>query len=288
MIDDTVEEIEDMQTHSSSDVALKAAAALRSVLDGEYATTEEYLRTLERNARTLRHADTSHASLYTTTKRITEAVRDNEPTTVSEAKAQTEAAIDEERARIETATAEAATRAAEEIPAGGTILTFDFSSTVLTAISAAASTEEPLTVYVMEARPRWLGRKMARRLGQLDGVEPVLIVDNAAGTVIDGVDLVLTGMTCVVEGTLYNRVGTFPLALTAANAAVPMYATGAETKLVEDPFVFEAEPRPVSEVSLEPMDDVAIENPAYDATPVELLSGIITDEGITHDAERRL
>ncbi|MFT4933151.1 MAG: translation initiation factor 2B subunit (eIF-2B alpha/beta/delta family), partial [Natronomonas sp.] len=49
MIDETIEEIREMQTHSSSVVAIKAADALRELLDRDFATVEEYERTLERN-----------------------------------------------------------------------------------------------------------------------------------------------------------------------------------------------------------------------------------------------
>ena len=63
-----------------------------------------------------------------------------------------------------------------------TILTHDYSSTVLEAIERETSTKTSLKVYVTEVRPRYLGRKAARRLAGLTQVEPHLLVDSAAGS----------------------------------------------------------------------------------------------------------
>src|SRR6056297_1123730 len=85
MIDETVEEIEQMQTHSSSVVAVKAADALREFTDGEYPTVEEYQRTLERNASALRRANPSHASLQNAIRDVVDAVDEADPESVEEA-----------------------------------------------------------------------------------------------------------------------------------------------------------------------------------------------------------
>jgi len=86
MIDETVEEISEMQTHSSSVVAVKAAQALRDLTDREYPTVEDYLRSLDRNSSALRRANPSHASLHTTQHRIVNTVSDAEPDDVAAAK----------------------------------------------------------------------------------------------------------------------------------------------------------------------------------------------------------
>ena len=285
MIDETVDEIEDMQTHSSSEVALKAVDALASVTEGEYATVEEYTRALERNCRALRHANRSHATLYSAMQAVREAVTSSEPGDIETAKARTLEAIDAEHDRIATEKTRAAERATELLEPGGTYMTLDFSSTLLEAIELVApSDDEPLTIYTLEARPRWLGRKFARRLSGVEGVQPHLIVDNASGHLIDRCDRVLVGITCIVEETLYNRVGTYPLAATADHAGVPMHAIGARSKVIDDTFIFENEERPPSEVSLEPIEGIVVENPAYDATPVELLTSVMTDEGPLFEA----
>jgi len=281
MIDETVEEIREMQTHSSSVVAVKAAEALRELLDRDYPTTEEYLVDLDRNASALRRANPSHASLHTTQREIVDEVESADPASVSEAKELTEAAIDRVIETVERAKREAAANAAERLDDGMTILTHDYSSTVLEAIERAAADGTHLTVHVTEARPRYLGRKAVRALAAIDRVEPTLLVDSAAGTVLDRCDAAVFGMTCIVEDTYHNRVGTFPIAATAAELAVPVEVVGSSSKIIDrGGFQFENEFRPASEVMREPAEGFAIENPAYDATPVHLLDRVITDEGV--------
>jgi translation initiation factor eIF-2B subunit delta len=279
MIDETAEEIREMRTHSSSVVAVKAARALRDLLDSEYPTVEEYVRTLERNSNALRRANPSHASLATTQREIVNAVTNAEPKSVAAAQDVTAVAIDEVVETVQNAKHEAASATAEHIEDGQTLLTHDYSSTVLEAIELAAQSGKHFEVYVTEARPRHLGRKTARTLAAIDRVEPTLLVDGASGYYLSECDRVLLGMDCIVEDTYYNRVGTYPLVATAADVGVPVTVTGASSKLVDEGFRFENDFRDPSEVIREPPEGFDVENPAYDGTPTRLLDSVITDDG---------
>ena len=284
MIDETVEEIEEMQTHSSSAVAIKAAEALRELLEREFATTEEYRKHLERNSDALRRANTSHASLFTTQREIIERVEASEADSVEAAKAATADAIDGVIEAVGRAKHQAATNAVELLEDGATVLTHDFSTTVVEAIELAARAGHHLDVYVTEARPRFIGRKAARTLSAIDRVDPTLVVDSAAGHYLDDCDRVVVGMDCIVDDTLYNRVGTFPIAATAAELAVPVSVFGSSAKLIEEGFAFENAFRSRSEVMREPTEGFDVANPAYDATPTHLLSNVVTDDGV-HELE---
>ncbi|WP_332899544.1 translation initiation factor eIF-2B [Haladaptatus sp. CMSO5] len=279
MIDETVEEILDMQTHSSSVVAVKAAEALADLTEREFVTVEEYIRDLERNSSALRRANPSHASLFNTQRQIVELVTEAEPESVDEAKKLTVAAIDEVVGQVEKAKDRAAANAADSLEDGMTILTHDYSSTVLEAVEQAAKDGNHLTVYVTEARPRYLGRKTARVLSGIDRVETHLMVDSAAGHFLPECDAVFFGMDCIVGDLFYNRVGTFPISATAAQVDVPVIVVGSRAKIIEDGFVFENEIRSGSEVMLEPAEGFKLENPAYDATPIRLIESVITDHG---------
>ncbi|WP_277541286.1 translation initiation factor eIF-2B [Haloarcula laminariae] len=280
MIDETVAEIEEMQTHSSSVVAVKAATALRELTDREFPTVEEYVRTLERNSRALRRANRSHASLHTTQQEIIDTVTDADPEDVSTAKGLTVEAIDRVVSDVEAAKDRAAQRAAEELADEDVLFTHDFSTTVLAAIEAAVDDGATFEVYVSESRPRYLGRKMARKLGAMDEVEVTLLVDAASGHYLPEADRVVVGIDCIVDETLYNRIGTYPLAATAAREDVPMTAIGGDSKFVDGAFAFENDVRSPSEVHREPADEFTVGNPAYDATPLSLLDSIITDKEI--------
>jgi len=284
MIDETVEEIEEMRTHASSTVAIRAAEALADLLDREFATTDEYLKHLRRNSDALRRANTSHASLFTTQREIIARVEASEADSVEAAKAATADAIDGVVEAVERAKHQAATNAVDVLDDGATILTHDFSTTVMEAIELAAQAGHHLEVYVTEARPRYVGRKAARTLSGIDRVEATLIVDSAAGYYLEDCDRVVVGMDCIVEDTLYNRVGTFPIASTAAELAVPVSVLGSSAKLIDEGFAFENAFRSASEVMREPAEGFTVANPAYDATPTHLLTNVVTDEGV-HELE---
>jgi len=280
MIDETVEEISEMQTHSSSVVAVKAAQALRDLTDREYPTVEDYLRSLDRNSSALRRANPSHASLHTTQHRIVNAVSDADPEDVATAKELTIEAIDDVIDSVESSKDRAAARAVSEIADDDVLLTHDFSSTVLAAIDDAIEAGHSFEVYVTESRPRFIGRKMARHLSERDGIDVTLIIDGAAGHFMPQVDRVLVGMDCIVDDTLYNRIGTYPIATAAADNDVPMTVVGAAAKYVDGAFAFENEIRSPSEVLREPAEGFEVANPAYDATPTHLLDTVVTDDGI--------
>lgn len=280
MIDETVKQIEEMQTHSSSIVAIKAAEALVELTDREYPTVESYLRGLKRNSHALQRANPSHASLHTTQEEIVDRVSAADPDDVAEAKELTLEAIESIVSDVRAAKDRAASRAAEHIADDDVLLLHDFSTTVMAALDEALAAGETFELYVTESRPRHLGRKAARQLAERDGLDVTLIIDSAAGYYVSECDRVLLGMTCIVDETYYNRVGTYQLSTAAADSDVPVTVVGAHSKLVDGAFAFENEYRSLAEVMREPAEGFEIANPAYDATPTRLVDQVITDRKI--------
>ena len=280
MIDEAAEEIADMQTHSSSVVAVKAARALRKLAEREFPTVESFLQTLERNSDVLRRANPSHASLHNTQREVVAAVEKADPDSVEAAQKRTLEAVERVVDRVEAGKQRAAEAAASLLADDETVLTHDYSTTVLSALERAVETGASFTVYVTEARPRHLGRKMARRLAEIDAVEVHLAVDSASGHYLPECDRVVVGMDCIVEDSLYNRVGTYPIVAAAADVGVPVTVVGSAAKLVDSGFAFENEHRAASEVMLEPADGFEVDNPAYDETPTRLLDSVVTGQGV--------
>ena len=279
MINETVEEIQGMHSHSSSTIAIKATEALSELLDREYASVDEFELDLERNAGALRRANPSHASLHNAVWAVQRSVVDATDT-VREAKDLTQEMIDRVVDDIETGKQRAAANAAEIFEDGESFMTHDFSSTAMAAVETAAEDGTSLTAYVKETRPRYIGRGTARMLADIDPVDPHLMVDNAMGHYLSECDRVVIGMDCIVDDTLYNRVGTLPLAATANRLDVPVVVVGSGAKVIEDGFVFENQFRAPEEVMLEPVEGITVENPSYDATPVDLVDKLITDTGV--------
>jgi translation initiation factor eIF-2B subunit delta len=281
MIDETVEEIRELQTHSSSVVAVKAAEALRELLDREYVTVEEFTMSLERNSSALRRAQPSHATLFTTQAELVDSVREADVNSVGEAKDRLAAAIDRVVERVESGKRLAAENAADVFEDGTTVLTHDYSSTVLGAIEAAVDEGREFEVYVTEARPRYLGRKLTRTLAGMEAIRTRLLTDAACGHYLRDCDRVVLGMSCIVGETYYNRIGTLPLCATAAELDVPVTVVGASSKVIDEGgFQFENEFRSPVEVMREPAEGFEIGNPAYDATPTHLIDEVVTDRGV--------
>lgn len=281
MIDETIRRIEELQTQSASVVAVDAAEALRELTDRQFRSVEEFERSLERNSRSLRQANTSHAPLYTTQRRILERVDDADADSVDAAKAALETAIEEVVDRVETTKADASKRAADMIDDGDVLLTHENSSTVMAALDRALADGKSFDLYVTESRPRYLGRRTARQLAGNDRVDVTIIVDGAAGHVLSECDRVFVGMNCLIDDKIYNRIGTYPIATAAADQDVPFTVVAASSKFIGDSgFTFENADRPAFEVVREPPDGFDASNPGYDTTPTRLVDAVVTEDGV--------
>jgi methylthioribose-1-phosphate isomerase len=159
----------------------------------------------------------------------------------------------------------------------------------------------PVHVYVDETRPRNQGASLtAFELGQ-HGVPFTLIADNAGGHLMQQgqVDLCIVGADRVTaRGDAANKIGTYLKALAAHANNVPFYVAAPGTTIdwrLDDGRRIEIEERDArevthiwgrladgrrAEVEIAPPGTRAA-NPAFDVTPAELISGIITERGVS-------
>jgi translation initiation factor eIF-2B subunit delta len=280
MIDETVRQIEEMESQSASVVAVQAARALRELAERDPPTVEEFVRLVDQNSSALRRANPSHAPLHTTQKRIVEAVTDADVDTVEEAKETLLDAIDSVVTEVESSKQLAAERAAELVDDGDVLLTHENSSTVMATLEAALDAGMEFDLYVTESRPNFLGRRTARQLRDRDGVDVTLIVDSAAGYYLSECDRVFVGMNCLIDERVYNRVGTYAISATANDQEVPVTVVASSAKFIGSGFAFQNNFAPASEVMLEPADGFEVTNPRYDVTPTRLLDTVVTEEAV--------
>ncbi len=189
-----------------------------------------------------------------------------------------------------TADEDAASHAAHLI-AGQRVLTLSRSATVLAAIRSARPRP---SVVVAASAPGGEGVGVAETLAA-EGFHVTLVADAAVATVVAGVDLVLVGADAVLpSGAVVNKTGTRGAAMAARQQGIPFYAAAARDKVrLDEAFV--TEQGPPAELYGGPAP-VAVENPTFDLTPPELVSGIITEVGrldpddipLVADALRRL
>jgi methylthioribose-1-phosphate isomerase len=154
--------------------------------------------------------------------------------------------------------------------------------TALAPIYAAHAAGLPVHVWVSETRPRNQGLLTAWELRQA-AVPHTLIADNAAGLLMmrGRVDAVIVGADRIAaNGDTANKVGTYLKALTARAHGVPFYVAAPVSTIdfaCPEGAAIPIEERAAAELGA---GGVPVVNPAFDVTPADLITGIITEHGV--------
>jgi methylthioribose-1-phosphate isomerase len=163
--------------------------------------------------------------------------------------------------------------------------------TALGIVQAAHHEGRELQIWVDETRPYLQGARLTAWELEQAGVPHTLIPDVAAGSLMQSgeVDVILVGADRVAaNGDTANKVGTYPLAVLANRHGIPFYVAAPTSSIdlaTSDGDAIVIEERPADEVLLIRGVSIAppgthVRNPAFDVTPAELISGIVTEEGV--------
>ncbi|MGQ0572591.1 MAG: S-methyl-5-thioribose-1-phosphate isomerase [Pseudonocardia sp.] len=147
-------------------------------------------------------------------------------------------------------------------------------------------------VVADETRPLLQGARITATELVAMGVEHRVVVDGAGPSVIARglVDAVVVGADRIAaNGDVANKIGTYPLALAAARAGVPFLVAAPESTLdpaTPDGDAIEIEERAPEEVlgTAAPVGSAAW-NPAFDVTPADLVTAIVTEERVWRPGE---
>jgi methylthioribose-1-phosphate isomerase len=163
--------------------------------------------------------------------------------------------------------------------------------TALSPIYAANEKGLKITVYSDETRPLLQGARLTAWELQRAGVKVVTICDNMSAQVMrEGkINLVIVGADRIAaNGDAANKIGTYGVAILAKHHNIPFYAAAPYSTIdisITDGSGIPIEQRLSEEIrifngkKIVP-DNVEIYNPAFDVTPSELITGIITERGI--------
>ncbi len=165
--------------------------------------------------------------------------------------------------------------------------------TALGVVQAAHHAGRAVHVWVDETRPYLQGARItAWELAQA-GVPHTLIPDVAAGHLMarGEVDAIIVGADRIAaNGDTANKVGSYTLAVLAARHGIPFYMAAPISTVdlaTPDGTAIPIEERAAREVlelrgvRIAP-PDTEVRNPAFDVTPAELITGIVTEEGVIH------
>lgn len=176
--------------------------------------------------------------------------------------------------------------------------------TALGIVKAVHRAGELRRLWVDETRPLLQGVRLTAYEAAREGMAYSVLVDGAAGSLFAAgeVDAVLVGADRIAaDGSVANKVGTYPLAVLAQYHGVPFVVAAPVTTVdleTEAGGDIEVEQRPGHEVteipwvrepgtgpesgggpSLAPVGAQAY-NPAFDVTPSSLVTAVVTDQGV--------
>ncbi len=163
--------------------------------------------------------------------------------------------------------------------------------TALGVIRAAWYSGKRIKVIATETRPVLQGARLTVWELKKDGIPVVLITDNMVGYVMSKglVNKVIVGADRVLlSGHVINKIGTYTIAVLAKHHGIPFYAAAPTSTIdvkskLSDVVIEERDPNEVRYVLsklLITVENVPVFNPAFDITPPDLVTGIITERGI--------
>ena len=162
--------------------------------------------------------------------------------------------------------------------------------TALGVIRASKESGKNIKVIATETRPVQQGSRLTAFELKHDGIDVSLIPDTAVGYTLANnlVNKIIVGADRILKtGHVFNKIGTYQVALLAKHHNVPFYVAAplSTFDLNSNPEDIVIEQRKSSEVTgigekKTAPDDINVINPAFDMTPPELISGIITENGV--------
>ena len=154
-----------------------------------------------------------------------------------------------------------------------------------------------ISVIANETRPYLQGARLTAYEMVQEGIPVTLITDSMAGHLMSRgeVDVVVVGADRIAaNGDVANKIGTYALAVLAKRHGIPFYVAAPLSTF--DPSIPDGSKIPIEERGAEEVtgyrdtrwapQGVSVRNPAFDVTPAELVTGIITEKGIVLQPNR--
>jgi methylthioribose-1-phosphate isomerase len=162
--------------------------------------------------------------------------------------------------------------------------------TALGVIRAAKEAGKSIRVIATETRPVMQGSRLTTFELRHDNIDVTLIPDTAVGHIMSrgGIKCVIVGADRILRtGHVFNKIGTYQIALMARVHQVPFYVAAPLSSFdfksnLEDVPIEERRADEVLKIGSKRVAarGVSALNPAFDVTPPELITGIVTEKGI--------
>ena len=264
--------------HGSRWLVREAVLILRDVAQSPQASQDALMQLLFHYARRIAQSRPAMAALASAVSRVV-CVQGGLEAIVQEAQ--------QLLAEYDTAIEQIATHAQPLLQ--GQVMTCSISGTVLEVL--VANRQQIEQVIVLEGRPRYEGREMARALSQ-QGLAVTLITDAQADIFLPECQAVVVGADSIlINGDVLNKAGTALLAWAARGHNLPFYVLCETLKISPRRWVDHnaarraenlamLEEKEAEEVLEQPISGVVVHNFYFDHTPYRLVSGIVTEQGV--------
>lgn len=163
--------------------------------------------------------------------------------------------------------------------------------TAIGAFYTAHHDHKDISVFACETRPLLQGSRLTAWELDRSGIRTTLITDNMAAHIMkdEKIDLVMVGADRIARnGDTANKIGTLGLAILAKHYGIPFYVVAPSTSVdssLPRGNEIEIEERNPDEVrrfagAQASPPQIPVRNPAFDVTPAELITAIVTERGI--------
>jgi methylthioribose-1-phosphate isomerase len=171
----------------------------------------------------------------------------------------------------------------------GSLATVQY-GTALAPVRAAIEEGKKISVIADETRPRLQGARLTAYELHYDRIPVKVISDTSSGLImrLGKINKVIVGTDRVTSDAVFNKIGTYLVALAAKDNNIPFYVAAPTSTLslhetIEDVTIEQRDSTEVSnilgKVQIVP-DGVECLNYAFDITPFRLVTGIITEDGV--------
>ena len=176
----------------------------------------------------------------------------------------------------------------------GSLATVQY-GTALAPVRSAIEQGKKIKVIADETRPRLQGARLTAYELKYDKIPVKVITDSSSGLLmrLGKINKVIVGTDRVTSDAVFNKIGTYLVALAAKDNNIPFYVAAPTSTLslqetIDDVTIEQRDSSEVSKVlgkvQIVP-DGVECLNYAFDITPFRLVSGIITEDGVFSQKE---
>ncbi len=175
----------------------------------------------------------------------------------------------------------------------GELATVEY-GTALGVVRASWAQGKKIKVIADETRPLLQGARLTAYELKRDGIPVTLITDSMAGYIMSKglVNLVIVGADRIVQDAVFNKIGTYSVAVLAHEHKIPFYIAAPKSTfdLTRKAADVEVEERKAEEIThiggvqVAP-NGINVMNPSFDPTPLKYVTAIITEDQIIYSKD---